>query len=329
MIGVLFTIFSIYVAIFFWEAIFGNMVGALWRGGPGSRILLLVLALFLAGPAIRGLITLGRTTARRLRGLWRRLKFRFETSWRVEAAEMIDALPAFDELPEDVLSDLAGRVRLVSLRPGEPIFRQGDRPTAFYVVRRGTLDVEEEDPDTGDTVVLRTVTRGEAFGELGLIQSAPRAATVRAVDDVELFEVDKATFDRLLADSIDVPAFALTLQTMAELRDMPAFAMLSSEGISEILTQGRWITAAPGDVIDRARDGRRCVLCPQVGTGRCRSATGSSWARLEQGAISERSRSCGTSRAPRPSSLALPCVPSDSLARGSMVWFGRHSSAGR
>ena len=72
---------------------------------------------------------------------------------------------------------------------------------------------------------------------------------MRSVDDAELFEVDKATFDRLLADSIDVPAFALTLQTMAELRDMPAFAMLSSEGISEILTQGRRITAAPGDLM--------------------------------------------------------------------------------
>ena len=71
---------------------------------------------------------------------------------------------------------------------------------------------------------------------------------MRSVDDVELFEVDKATFDRLLADSIDVPAFALTLQTMAELRDMPAFAILSSEGVSDILTHGRWITAAPGDV---------------------------------------------------------------------------------
>ena len=69
-------------------------------------------------------------------------------------------------------------MRLVSLRPGEPIFRQGDRPTAFYVVRRGTLDVQEEDPDTGDTVVLRTVARGEAFGELGLIQSAPRAGAI-------------------------------------------------------------------------------------------------------------------------------------------------------
>jgi CRP-like cAMP-binding protein/Zn-dependent protease len=248
-IGVAFTIFSIYLAIFFWRAIFGSMIVALWRGGTGSRLLLLLLALFLAGPAIRGLIALGRTTGRRLRGLWRRLKFKFETSWRVEAAEMIDALPAFNELPEDALSDLAGRVRLVAFRPGEPVFRQGDRPTAFYVVRRGTLDVEEENPDTGDTVLLRSLARGDPFGELGLLHASPRTATVRAVDDAELFEVDKPTFDRLLADAIDAPAFALTLQTMAELRDMPAFAMLGSEGIAEILAHGKWITAAPGEVL--------------------------------------------------------------------------------
>ena len=53
-VGVLFTIFSVWVAIFFWEAIFGGLVSGLWNGGTGSRLLLLLLALFLAGPAIRG-----------------------------------------------------------------------------------------------------------------------------------------------------------------------------------------------------------------------------------------------------------------------------------
>ena len=179
-VGVAFTIFSVWVAIFFWEAIFGGLVSGLWNGGPGSRLLLLLLALFVAGPAIRGLITLVRTSVKRLRVLARRVKFRFETSWRVEAAEAIDALPAFDELEDGVLSDLAGRVRLVSVRPGEPIFRQGDRPTDFFVVRKGTLRIEEEHPDTGDTTVLRTLTKGDSFGELALLESSPRTASVRA-----------------------------------------------------------------------------------------------------------------------------------------------------
>ncbi len=60
-VGVAFTIFSFWVAIFFWEAIFGGLVSALWNGGPGSRLLLLLLALFVAGPAVRGLISLVAT----------------------------------------------------------------------------------------------------------------------------------------------------------------------------------------------------------------------------------------------------------------------------
>jgi CRP-like cAMP-binding protein/Zn-dependent protease len=248
-VGVLFTIFSVWVAIFFWEAIFGGLVSGLWNGGTGSRLLLLLLALFVVGPAIRGLITLVRTTIKRARVLARRVKFRFETSWRVEAAELIDALPAFGELRDDILSDLAGRVRLIACRPGEPVFRQGDRPTDFFVVRKGTLRIEEEHPDTGDTTVLRTLARGDSFGELALLESSPRTATVRATDDAELFAVDKSTFDRLLAGAINTPSFKLTLQTMAELRDMPAFSTLGTEELSELLAHGSWVTALPGEAM--------------------------------------------------------------------------------
>ena len=105
-VGVAFTIFSVWVAIFFWEAIFGGLVySGLWNGRPGSRLLLLLLALFVAA-TIRGLIALVRTSVKRFRVLGRRVKFRFETSWRVEAAEAIDALPAFDELEDGVLSEI-------------------------------------------------------------------------------------------------------------------------------------------------------------------------------------------------------------------------------
>ena len=165
-------------------------------------------------------------------GLVRAVRFRLETTWRVEAAELIDELPAFDDLPEDVLSDLAGRVRLRILHAGEPIFRQGDQPDAFYVVRRGTVQIEDEDPETGDTRVLRTMIRGESFGEMGLLGSHRRQATVRAVDEVELFEVDKGTFDRLLAEDMRAPEFSHTMQALAELRELPVFSSLDSERLT-------------------------------------------------------------------------------------------------
>lgn len=246
-LGVAFTIFSFYTAYFFWKEIFGGLVFSLWDGGTASRVLLIALALILFGPLIRGLLSLARTSWRRVRGLYRKVRFKLETGWRVEAAELIDELPAFDDLPAEILSDLAGRVALIAVRRGQPVFRQGDRANAFYVVRRGQIDIETEHPETGDTQALTVLRRGDSFGELGLLQATPRAATARATTDTELFVVDKGTFDRLLADTIDAPEFGLTLQSMAELRELPAFAHLSSEALSSLLEHGAWVNAAPGE----------------------------------------------------------------------------------
>jgi CRP-like cAMP-binding protein/Zn-dependent protease len=247
--GIAFTIFSFYTGYFFWEVIFKELITSLWNGGTGSRVLLVLLAAFLAGPIIRGLLKLARSLVRRVGGLVRAVRFRLETTWRVEAAQLIDELPAFDDLPEDVLSDLAGRVRLRILHAGEPIFRQGDQPDAFYVIRRGTVQIEDEDPETGDTRVLRTMSRGESFGEMGLLGAHRRQATVRAVDEVELFEVDKGTFDRLLAEDMRAPEFSHTMQALAELRELPVFGGLDSERLTDILEHGTWITATPGEAL--------------------------------------------------------------------------------
>jgi CRP-like cAMP-binding protein/Zn-dependent protease len=245
--GIAFTIFSFWTGLLFWNVIFKNLILALWRGGIGSKVLLLLLAVFLTGPVIRGLLKLTLSLVRRVSGLVRAVRFRLETTWRVEAAELIDALPAFDDLPEEVLSDLAGRVRLRILHTGEPVFRQGDRPDAFYIVRTGTVRIEDEDLETNDTRVLRTMGRGESFGEMGLLGGHRRQATVRAVGEVELFEVDKGTFDRLLAEDMRAPEFGHTMQALAELRELSVFHGLDSEQLNIILEHGEWITAAHGD----------------------------------------------------------------------------------
>ena len=245
--GIAFTIFSFYTGYFFWEVIAKNLVLGLWRGGVGSKVLLVLLAAFLAGPIIRGLLKLALTLVRRVSGLVRAVRFRLETTWRVEAAQLIDALPAFDDLPEEVLSDLAGRVRLRILHTGEPVFRQGDRPDAFYIVRTGSVRIEDEDPETSDTRILRTMRRGESFGEMGLLGGHRRQATVRAIGEVELFEVDKGSFDRLLAEDMRAPEFGHTMQALAELRELSIFHGLDSEQLNGILEHGEWITATHGD----------------------------------------------------------------------------------
>jgi len=264
--GIAFTIFSFWTGFLFWEVVFKDLIVGLWRGGIGSKVLLVLLGAFLAGPIFRGLLNLIRSLGRRAGGVVRTVRFRLETAWRVEAAQLIDGLPAFDDLPEDVLSDLAGRVRLRILRPGEPVFRQGDRPDAFYVIRNGAVQIEDQDPTTSDTRVLRTMARGESFGEMGLLGSHRRQATVRAIDEAELFEVDKGTFDRLLAEDMRAPEFGHTMQALAELRELPVFGGLDSEQLAAILEHGGWITASPGEaLVTQGEPGDRFYV---IGSGR-------------------------------------------------------------
>lgn len=247
--GIVFTVFSFYTSFFYWRTVFGGLVSDLWNGGSILRVLLIVLGLFVAGPLVRGAFALGRSVARRARLTARRLRFRLESTWRIEAAHLIDRLPVFEDVPEDVLSDLAGRVQLRTFPPGQSVVRQGERAIAFYVVRSGRFRVIEEDPDTGEERTLRILGRGESFGELGLAQSAPRAATVRAIDAADVFEIDKGTFDRLLADMVKVPAFAPTLQAASELRELGCFAALEPDRLSEVLARGEWVNIPPGQTI--------------------------------------------------------------------------------
>jgi CRP-like cAMP-binding protein/Zn-dependent protease len=248
-LGVAFSIFAFATSFYFWREIFGSLMTKLWNGGVVGRLLLLALAAFVTGPLLRALIELMRAILRKLRALWEQVRFRLETSWRVEAAGLIDKLPILEDLPEDVLSDLAGRVRLRAFPAGKSVVHQGDRAQAFYVVRRGILQVVEEDRATGDRRVLRVLGVGESFGELGLSEAAPRTATVEVIEDAQLFEIDKSTFDRLLADMVHVPEFAPTLEAVAELRLLPAFAALEPDELSEILEHGRWVNVAPGEPI--------------------------------------------------------------------------------
>jgi CRP-like cAMP-binding protein len=234
----------------FFQVVFKNLVISLWDGGLYSRIILIALGLFLLNPVIRGAVNLVRLLGRRIRALSRRIRFRLQRRWRVDAASMIDQLPLFHDLSEDVLGDLAGRVRLRTFPKGQAIVHQGDRAEALYIIRKGVVRVVEEDPESGmDLKTLRVLGRGEAFGEVGLAEGARRTATVRVDKDAEVFEIDKGTFGELLADTFRAPNFAPTVQAIVELRQLPVFAGLEADELSQVLARGSWISVAPGETI--------------------------------------------------------------------------------
>jgi CRP-like cAMP-binding protein len=71
---------------------------------------------------------------------------------------------------------------------GEIIVREGEMGREMYVIQKGRVEVIKS--LGGRTVVLATLERGSFFGEMSLLESLPRAATVRAKGDAELLVIE-------------------------------------------------------------------------------------------------------------------------------------------
>ncbi len=251
-VGILFTIACVASAWFFWRRVFGDTALEMWHSGAVGRLVLVVLAAFFGGPIIRAGIDAVRSIARAVCARVRALRFRAQSRWRVEAAELFDRSAVFGDLPVEVLNDLAGRVRLRSVARDQAVVRQGERPDAYYMVRSGRLEAMEEPVDgEGEVRVLRSIGPGEGFGELALVDATVRNATVRANERSEVFEVDKGTFDRLLADRIRAPRFATTLQESVQLRGLAPFAHLGPDELIALVDHGRWLLVEPGEEVVR------------------------------------------------------------------------------
>ena len=110
-------------------------------------------------------------------------------------------------LTDDELDQLLDDVDWVEIPGGEALFRQEEASDSFYVVVRGRLRALLTD-DTGEEVVIRELSRGDAVGELGVLTGAPRSATVVAVRDTELARFSTAAFERAIERS---PRIALPL----------------------------------------------------------------------------------------------------------------------
>jgi CRP-like cAMP-binding protein/Zn-dependent protease len=249
LVGIAFTIFCFVSAYYFWQRVFGSTISSLVHAGPPGWLGLAVLALLLGGPAIRALAHAAAAAGRALARRWRAVRFRWQSRWRVDAAELIDASTVFGDLPVSVLNDLAGRVSLQPLGRGQAVFRQGERADACYVVRSGSLEVTEESADGRPSRQLRTLQRGDTFGELALLEGSLRTATVRATTGTELYVVGKSAVDRLLADTARLPEFATSLQQFADLSALPAFSHLGPDDLAALADHGSWVRVGPGEQV--------------------------------------------------------------------------------
>ncbi|MEQ8666130.1 MAG: cyclic nucleotide-binding domain-containing protein [Rhodospirillales bacterium] len=84
-----------------------------------------------------------------------------------------------------------------SLAPKEIIFEQGDEANVAYLIADGEVEIYRKS-GRGE-VGVASLSRGDIFGEMSLIDGKPRAASARAVSEVELIVVRPSDLKKRLA----------------------------------------------------------------------------------------------------------------------------------
>lgn len=91
----------------------------------------------------------------------------------------------------------------VNKKAGEVIIKQGDDGDNFYLVEAGELICQRlMNPDDKEDTYLKTYVPGESFGELALLYNAPRAATIIAKTDCELWSLERQTFTSIIKTAV-------------------------------------------------------------------------------------------------------------------------------
>jgi len=91
------------------------------------------------------------------------------------------------------------------LKAGETIFREGEPAKELYVIKSGQVDIQ-----LGNRLLV-TLEANDIFGEMALIDSAPRSATAIAKTEVALVPISKKDFLALVSRA---PSFAFEIMGM-------------------------------------------------------------------------------------------------------------------
>jgi CRP-like cAMP-binding protein len=108
------------------------------------------------------------------------------------------AIPFFGGLEPDALERLAAGMRSRRFRRGEVIFHVGDPGDALFVIVSGEVKISLPS-ETGDEAILATLRPGDVFGELALLDGAPRSASASALTPAETVILPRERFRELIA----------------------------------------------------------------------------------------------------------------------------------
>lgn len=116
----------------------------------------------------------------------------------MEDVKLLKQIPLFKEFKVTELMNVSMVASRATYSAGTMIFPERAPGDAFYVIKAGRVKITKKDTDDEEHV-LAYLGEGEYFGEISLIDNAPRSASVYADSDAEVLKIKRKDFRNLIA----------------------------------------------------------------------------------------------------------------------------------
>jgi CRP-like cAMP-binding protein len=166
-----------------------------------------------------------------------------------QVADLLGETELFGSLDERVRLWLAERASQRGYRRGQVVFVQDERGERMFVVAQGEVRLLIRSPH-GDEVELSRRSRGEAFGEVALLDGGPRSATAEAITPATLIGIARDDLVKLLrSEELVVDAFLHLLGGLVrranDLSSALVFRDVRSRVAGKLLELVAWDPEAP------------------------------------------------------------------------------------
>lgn len=106
----------------------------------------------------------------------------------IEILQKVDIFSRFDK---KILSTIAKKMNVLSLKEDETLFKKGDKGCSMYIILEGNVKVHDKD------YIFATLGSKQYFGEYSLIDSTLRSTSVTALKNSQILELSQAAFDEI------------------------------------------------------------------------------------------------------------------------------------
>ena len=173
--------------------------------------------------------------------------------------EFLQSVPLFARLGEGSLEAILRLTRRRKFRTDEVIFHENEVGDSLFIILRGRVKVAIFGDD-GKEVTLSTLSEGDFFGEMSLLDQEPRSATTIAEEECELLALQRDDFTRALEQ--DPGMSASLIQVLAD-RLRKANHQISTLALLDVYGRvARVIQELAEEEGKRLKDGRVVVRRP-------------------------------------------------------------------